>query len=274
MSLLTKKEIESFQMHILSYYQDHGRFFAWRKTGNPYHILVSEIMLQQTQTDRVISKYEAFLQAFPTIQNLADAPLRLILSFWQGLGYNRRALALHKAAQIIVQEKRGVIPNSTEQLQQLPGIGPYTAGAICAFAFNMPTVFIETNIRAVFIHFFFKETSKIHDKNIRTLVKQTLYQKDPRSWYYALMDYGVLLKKKTKNPNKKSIHYTVQSKFKGSNREIRGTIIRLLTKHLALSYEMIIVHLNIEPERIKKIIYHLCSEGLLKENKGTFFIPN
>lgn len=269
---LTKQEIAEFQAHILEYYQQQGRTFAWRTTNNPYHILVSEIMLQQTQTHRVINKYEAFLQTFSTIQMLAEAPLRSVLSLWQGLGYNRRGMALHKAAQIIAQEYKGQIPNCPEKLQKLPGIGPYTAGAICAFAYNIPTIFIETNIRAVFIQFFFNGLSKIKDKDIQKLVEQTVHKNDPRSWYYALMDYGVKLKKSTKNPNKKSAHYIIQSKFEGSDRQIRGAIIRLLTENLALSYETIILQLGAEPKRVKKIIFSLYREGFIKHDKGTYFI--
>ena len=153
-----------FQTELLSFYQKEGRSFLWRNTQNPYHILVSEIMLQQTQADRVVPKYELFLLNFPTLQSLADAPLREVLTLWQGLGYNRRAMGLHKAAQIVAYEYQGMVPDCQEKLMQLPSIGPYTAGAVCAFAFNQPTVFIETNIRSVFIHFFFQGLTKIPDR--------------------------------------------------------------------------------------------------------------
>lgn len=272
--IVTQKQIIDFQNHILAYYTQKGRIFAWRTTNNPYHILVSEIMLQQTQTDRVIPKYEAFLKEFPTIEALAQAPLRAVLSLWQGLGYNRRGMALHQAAKIIAEKYEGKIPECPQTLDLLPGIGPYTAGAVCAFAFNRATPIIETNIRSVFIHFFFQGLTKIHDNDILQLVEKTLYKQDPRSWYYALMDYGAMLKKKTKNPNKKSAHYATQSKFEGSDRQIRGAVIRLLTKHIALPKETIILQLGAEVARTEKILESLCTEGLIEMKAEIYSIPS
>ncbi len=201
----------------------------WRKTKNPYKILVSEVMLQQTQVTRVLEKYPEFLKAFPTVNILAEAPLSQVLKVWQGMGYNRRALALKRMAEKIVTGHKGKIPRERHLLEALPGIGPYTAGAVRAFAFNEPEVFIETNIRRIFIHHFFIEKREVSDQEILPLIQTTLDTDNPREWYYALMDYGAQLPKITKtNHNKQSKHYTKQSTFKGSLRELRGKIIRVL----------------------------------------------
>ena len=259
---------------IWQHYNKNRRDFAWRTTHDPYHILVSEIMLQQTQTHRVAPKYNAFLQRFPTISDLAQAPLADVLFMWQGLGYNRRAKSLHAACKKIIENHNGIFPQTKDALLLLPGIGPYTSGAVCSFAFNQPQIFIETNIRAVFIHFFFQNKSNVHDKEIYPLIEETFDTKNPREWYYALMDYGVLLKKNTANPARKSAHHTIQSKFEGSDRQIRGAIIRLLTESVALPYESIILNISKDEERVKKILYQLCKEEMIVKNKDLFRLPH
>src|ERR1700751_788981 len=140
-------QIAAFKEFVWHFYEQNKRDFAWRHVDNPYFVVVSEIMLQQTQTQRVISKYEEFIAAFPDFKSLAAASLRDVLLVWQGLGYYRRARFLHQLAQIVVNEHGGALPQDQKVLQTLPGIGPNTAGSICAFAFNKPVVFIETNIR-------------------------------------------------------------------------------------------------------------------------------
>ncbi len=238
---VTSPLIKEFRRIIYDNYQSAGRPFPWRETEDPYAILVSEIMLQQTQTDRVVPKYLAFLEMFPDFPALANAPLNDVLMMWQGLGYNRRGKALRDIAQMVVERFGGVLPDKYDDLLGLPGIGPYTAGAVCAFAFNQPVVFMDTNIRRVFIHFFFPDQEKVKDKEIELIVEQTLDRKQPREWYSALMDYGALFKKKGSrqkrgggegevNPNRRSAHYTRQSKFEGSDRQIRGAILRELLK--------------------------------------------
>lgn len=271
MKKITQKKFSSI---IWNYYNANKRDFAWRTTNDPYHILVSEIMLQQTQTHRVVPKYTAFIKRFPTVTDLAQSPLADLLFMWQGLGYNRRAKSLHSTCKAIVQNHNGAFPTTPEELIKLPGIGPYTSGAVCTFAFNKPHVFIETNIRAVFIHFFFQHKTEIHDKELYPLIEQTVDTKNPREWYYALMDYGVLLKKKMPNPTRKSAHHTVQSKFEGSNRQIRGAVIRLLTEHVALSYENIILNIETEEERVKKVLYQLCKEEMIMEHNNIFKLPH
>ncbi len=224
-------KVRQFQQKIWGYYEAHGRDMPWRNTRNPYRIFVSEIMLQQTQVERVKEKYLLFLKSFPSFEVLAEASLPEVLRVWQGLGYNRRAAYLLRSAQIIVNEHDAKLPREEEMLITLPGIGRGTAGSVLAFAFNLPTVFIETNIRRVFIHEFFKDQKNITDEDIRELVRRTLVKDNPREWYYALMDYGSFLAKELEgNPNRVSLTYRKQATFKGSRREVRGIIIRLLLK--------------------------------------------
>lgn len=265
---LTKNKIISFQQFIWEYYAINGRQFAWRHVDDPYKIVVSEIMLQQTQTYRVAPKYELWIQEFPTFAALAEAPLRDILSVWQGLGYNRRAMALQKIAQKIMAEFEGKLPANPEILETFPGIGPATARSICAFAFNFPGVFIETNIRAVYIHSFFPGKNEIHDKELYPLVEQTVDKKNPREWYYALMDYGVMLKAEHKNPSRKSAHHVKQSKFEGSDRQIRGMILKFLTNRGAIKEEELIKMTKKESERVLKIMNELIGEGFIKKDNG------
>lgn len=218
-------QTKTFQKKIWNFYKAGKRTFPWRETTDFYKILVSEVMLQQTQTHRVVPKYHAFLDKFPTIQKLAKGSNEDVLRMWSGLGYNRRALYLKRTAEIIIQSSDKLTP---EFLVTLPGIGPNTAGSIFVFSTNKPHVFIETNIRRVFIQEFFKDQDNISDKSILEFIEQTLDVKQPRDWYYALMDYGAYLAKHQTNPNRKSKHYTKQSRFEGSLRQARGKILKIL----------------------------------------------
>lgn len=219
-----------FQQRIYAFYHEHGRHdLPWRKTNDPYKIFISEIMLQQTQVPRVIEKYNEFVTTLPSFASVVSAPQSEVIRLWQGLGYNRRALFLKRSADMIETQFQGKIPNTTDKLLTLPGVGPNTAGSLLAFVYNQPAVFIETNIRRVFINEFFKDRKKITDKNILPLIEKLLDKKNPREWYYALMDYGTLLAKR-ENVNQKSAHYTKQSTFKGSKREVRGMILKLLSE--------------------------------------------
>jgi len=259
---LDRKQIEKFQKIIYDYYTIFGRPFPWRDTTDPYRIFVSEVMLQQTQTKRVLPKYLAFIQKFPDFLALANASQYDLLQAWQGLGYNRRALSLQKSAQLIMHEYDGILPSDPEKLILFPGIGPATAASIAAFAFNSPTVFVETNIRVVFFQFFFQEKDAIHDNEILHLVEQTVttglsvVTNSPRTWYYALMDYGVMLKAQGVNPIKKSKHYTKQSTFQGSDRQIRGAILREL--------------INSRQQTVAEIVTTLKKTLPKKENVTTF----
>jgi A/G-specific adenine glycosylase len=275
---ISDEGIRQFREIIYNYYRSHERSFKWRSTHNPYFILLSELMLQQTQTDRVVAKYDLFVSTFPTIQDLASARIKDVLSLWQGLGYNRRAYALHSICTNIVQRYNGVVPDTPEELITLKHIGPYTSGAICAFAYNKPTVFIETNIRSVFIKLFFDGEDNIHDKDIFPLIEQTVDKSDPRNWYYALMDYGVMLKKMFKNPNTKSKHYAKQSKFEGSDRQIRSFILKQLLIFHTCSYDDLyhLIKDNLgahDHDRISHIIDKMIKQELLVYTDNMYFLP-
>lgn len=266
------KQIKQFQKTVWNYYKTSARHnLPWRKNINPYRIWISEVMLQQTQVDRVVKFFDAWMKQFPTVQKLANASQIEILKQWKGLGYNSRAIRMKQAAQAIVSDYKGRFPGEYEELQKLPGIGPYTAGAISAFAHNQPIAIIETNIRRVFIHHFFQDHTDVHDEDILELIEKTLDKKNPREWYWALMDYGSFLgrtlniKGKKYNPNVQSKHYTKQSKFQGSDREIRSNILQLLLRNnnsiskIKLAKE--IKNLSDDSERIAKIMNQMNREG-------------
>jgi A/G-specific adenine glycosylase len=269
---LSPQRIRRFQQRIYDHYRKNGRVLPWRRTHDPYKILLSELMLQQTQVKRVFEKYKEFLRRFPTIQSVARAPLRAIFEQWQGLGYNRRALALKKLAVIIVDRYGGRIPREIEVLKALPGVGAATAGAVCAFALDKPVVFIETNIRSVFIHFFFRDRGEVKDSEIFPLVEQTLDAKRPRDWYYALMDYGASLKEKLPNPGRRSAHYTRQSPFEGSLRQVRGMILRTLVKQPVISEPALVKAINRDAVMVRQALKRLRTEGFIVKKRKRFFI--
>lgn len=265
--------IGQFQETIYRNYYIQGRSFPWRETSDPYHILVSEIMLQQTQTERVIVKYGPFIATFPDFQTLLEAPIKNILMVWQGLGYNRRVLNLKSIAQKVVTEHKGSLPAILEELTALPGIGQATAGSILAFAFNIPIAFIETNIRRVFIHFFFADRDMVYDGEILPLVDATLDRRNTRQWFYALMDYGVMLKGASTNLNRKSAHYKRQSPFEGSERQVRGRIIKALIACRKASPMQLSTTLHIDLARITSNLLELEREGLLERFGDGYRIP-
>lgn len=275
MSTLSAEKIKEFQCVILDNFYKNGRDFPWRNTRNPYKILVSEMMLQQTQTLRVLPKYKAWLELFPDVQSLSNASMSDVLAAWSGLGYNRRARFLQQSCNIICTAYDGVFPQTAVELEKLPGIGWYTSRAVTTFAFNAPEIFVETNIRSVFIFFFFKEvTDKVFDKEILSLVEQTMYYDNPRVWYYALMDYGAELKKRVVNPSRKSTNYAKQSKFDGSLRQARGAILRHLLKNKASTIESIAEAEHIDFYRIQKAADLLCKEQLIFKRDATYEIKN
>ena len=206
------------------------RDMPWRRDTRPYYVLVSEIMLQQTQVDRVIPKFEAFIAAFPDIAALSAAPLSAVVTLWSGLGYNRRAKFLHEAASKVVADYDGVIPDTLEALMTLPGVGVNTAGAIMAYSFNQPVTFIETNVRTVYFYHFFEGDALVTDRELRAVVEATADTEHPREWYWALMDYGAYLKARGVGRIDKSHHYKKQSALKGSVREVRGQIVKELAR--------------------------------------------
>ena len=252
----------------------------WRETIDSYRILVSEIMLQQTQVSRVEEKYPKFIKAFPNFKALDRTQPAKVYGVWQGMGYNRRALALKKTAHIVVNDYKSTLPKTHEELCALPGIGKATASSIMAFAFNLPAVFVETNIRTVFIHFFFKNRKKVADEEILPLVEQSLYKKNPRVWYWALMDYGAMLKKSGEDKNIRSKHYKKQGRFEGSRRQKRGKILKILFDCNGLNIKEMCDRLKVtsegkkkvKREEIKVIVDELILEGMVREEKGRYFL--
>lgn len=260
---------QDFQEVVWDYYRHNGRDMPWRQpeangSFDPYKIMVSEIMLQQTQVSRVIPKYEAFIARFPNIQQLAQAPLAEVLGEWSGLGYNRRAKFLHQAAQYITNEEKSKFPETLNTLSNLPGVGEHTAGAIMVYAYNQPVAFLETNIRTVYIHHFFADhPDLVSDKQLLPLVTDTIDLENPREWFWALMDYGSYLKATVGNVSRQSKHYTKQSTFKGSKRQIRGQIIQLLV--IAPKSEMALTKAIPDP-RLSEILNDLQKEGLITKH--------
>jgi A/G-specific adenine glycosylase len=262
-------ELRQFQATVWDYYHDHGRDLPWRhEPFDPYRILVSEIMLQQTQVPRVIPKYEAFLKQFPTLKSLAVAPLADVLIAWSGLGYNRRAKYLHEAS-----KQLAILTNpwTLEDLTVCKGIGTNTAAAIITYAYNQPLVFVETNIRTVFIHHFLANAELIDDRELLPLVKATLDHEHPREWYWALMDYGSYLKTTVGNAARSSRHYFKQSAFAGSKRQIRGQVLRLLGTGKRTLNEL---RSAIPDERLNDVLAELVREGLIQQRVDFYLLAS
>jgi len=206
----------------------HHRDLAWRYIDDAYAVLVSEIMLQQTQVSRVEKYWPRFLKTFPTLDALASADTSLVLEHWQGLGYNRRALALKRTAEECALRFEGELPRTYDELLKLPGIGPATAGGVMAFAYQKLALYLETNVRTVFLHELFPHEEGVSDKTLEPLVLETCSKEDPRGWYYALLDYGAYLKSIMPNPSRRSKHHSKQSAFEGSKRQKRAELVRIV----------------------------------------------
>jgi A/G-specific adenine glycosylase len=288
---LSPSSVRAFRELIYHFYRTNRRAFPWRRTRNPYRILVSEFMLQQTQTARVETRYGAFLRAFPRISALAKAPAREVLSLWQGLGYNRRALALRNAARMVVERHGGRLPRSPDELVKLPGVGKATAAALSAFAYGEPRVLVETNIRRVFIHYFFRDREGVRDTEIAPVAAAVLDREDPRNWYYALMDHGVYLRKHFPNANRRSAHYAAQSPFEGSSRQLRGSahyaaqspfegssrqlrgkILRALVSSGGMTRAALAKAVGSRPEKVHGAVAALVEEGFLRKKGMRFTI--
>ena len=224
---ISLERLEEFSATVWERGRELYRDLPWRDTHDPYAILLSEVMLQQTQVSRVMGRWEQWLETFPTIADLASAPLPPVLELWQGMGYNRRALNLKRCAEEVVAMHDGVVPSDKKALLALPGIGPSTSAGVRIFAFRQPDMYLETNERAVFIHELFPGRESVADKELVSLVEATCPQDARvRAWYYALLDYGAYLKKTMPNPTRRSKHYTRQSKFEGSHRQKRAYLLR------------------------------------------------
>ena len=229
-------------------------------------------MLQQTQVPRVIEKYKEFLKKFPNVHALAKASLADVLKVWSGLGYNRRGKYLHDTAKEIV-----AVGNIREALaSSLPGVGPYTRAAVRVFAFNEPDILIETNIRAAYIHHFYPFRTRrvlnglVSDKKILPLAQKAAEGQDPREWHWALMDYGAYLKRSGVRNNSRSAHYTKQSKFEGSLRQVRGEILRELHKGPVNPMRSDLIGFG--KEKVKKALVGLKRDGLIVKEKGKWRI--
>ena len=263
-------DTKKFQRIIKEYYRNNKRNLPWRTTKDPYKIHVSEVMLQQTQVSRVIPKYLSFVKNFPTTQALSEAKLADILVEWQGLGYARRAIFLKQCAEKVSKEYGGKFPKDLKTLCSLPGIGPATAGDIMAFAWNIPVTVIETNIRSVFIHFFFPNKRKVTDKEIIPLIERSLDKKNPREWYWALFDYGSFLKK-TGNPSVRSAHYTKQTPFKGSYRQKRSRIIKILLEKSRTERKIQEIS-QYEKSLVSKILLDLQKSQFIRKTASNLYI--
>ena len=266
---LSARIVSAFRAAVYAHHRTNSRPMPWRETADPYHILVSEIMLQQTQVERVRSKYTEFIDAFPDVPSLAAAPLSDVLQVWQGLGYNRRAIFLKRCTEEIESSYCGQFPHSIAELQSLPGIGPYTARAVAAFAFGIAEPLIETNIRTVFIHLFFHGSDNVCDSQLLPLIATTLDRDNPREWYYSLMDYGVMLKQTLPNPGRRSRHHTQQSRFEGSNRQLRSRMLREIMKRPLMTLAELVAHLAAEREAVERNLDEMQREGfLVKQGSG------
>lgn len=263
-------KISDFKEFVLDWYTQNGRHdLPWRGEFEPYHVFLSEIMLQQTQVPRVLEKFKLFLSNYHDIHSLAAASQSEVLRDWKGLGYNRRALFLHRSAIEIVERYQGILPDDEASLLQLPGIGTATARAMLAYAYNKPVIYIETNIRATFIHHFFADQDNVSDSQLEPIARECLGGVEPRHWYSGLMDYGTWLKKAHGNPNRRSKHYSVQSKFEGSDRQLRGKILDLLLEEPA-NYEELNAALPGEEHRLQRIINDLQKEGFVHEEQAKY----
>ena len=267
---------EIFKEKVMQYYDSHGRnHLPWRKGVTPYRVLVSEVMLQQTQVERVIPYFKRWVKHYPSFKKLSEAPKHEVLKLWSGLGYNRRALALHKTAHILSHKRT---PKNQKELQKLPGIGPYTAGAILNFAFNQWTPFIDTNIRRVFLFHFFNGKENVRDEEVLTTMERVGYDRTPREWGYALMDYGAFLKTQLQeNPNRKSSHYKKQKPFLYSTRYWRSRILKILLERGKIEREKLISLIAKEAKsptqrEVEKILTKMEEEGFLLKNDGDILL--
>ena len=252
------------------------RDLPWRNIDDAYGVLVSEVMLQQTQVARVLRYWERWMSLFPTIDALAAADTPLVLETWQGLGYNRRALALKRCCEECSANRSGMLPRTVDELVALPGIGPATAAGVMAFAYNLPSIYIETNVRSVFLHELFPSSDGVSDKQLQPFVADACPSEGARAWYYALLDYGAHLKTQVANPSRRSAHHVRQSKFEGSHREKRSFVLKYVLAspegvlpgevRAALdAYEQKAGRALVEPDTFDALIAELVGEGFFRQ---------
>jgi len=262
---ISREKIQRFQKKVFSFYQKNKRDLPWRKTTDPYKILLSELMLQQTQVKRVILYYDKWIARWPTIDALASASLSKVLQMWMGLGYNTRAVNLHITARKIVTEFNSDVLKAMKQYKELPGIGRYTSQAVQIFSSNENLFTVDTNIRRIFICEFDLST-KIPEKELWGLAERCLPLGKSRDWHNALMDYGALHLTARKTGIKPK---TQQSRFEGSNREIRAKILRcLLTNSTSLSE--LEKKLGIKQKRLRSILDKMINEKIIAKRNNTY----
>ena len=283
---LSAEAVAAFRETVWRFYKEHGRSLPWRETRDPYRVLVSEFMLQQTQVSRVLPKYLTFVERFPGISALAAAPLDRILVVWSGLGYNRRALWLKRIADTTAREGAGRLPRTLAGLRALPGVGPATAAAVAAFAYGEAHPFVETNIRTVIAHHFSCAAdggdAMLPEKDIAALVEATLDRDDPRNWYYALMDYGSALKRQGiggggRSPGRRE-------PYAGSRRALRSAVLRVLLETSGATRTEVVISLgasgtnpgessvNGEDTRLDEVLAALVAEGFLVLEGGLYHV--
>lgn len=271
MQLVTEKGIELY------------RDLPWRNIADPYAVLVSEVMLQQTQVSRVKRYWSRWMELFPTVDALAAADTATVLEMWQGLGYNRRALALKRACEACSADNGGLLPRTVDELVKLPGIGPATAAGVVSFAYDEPSVYIETNVRSVFLHELFPDREEVSDKQLVPYVADTCPNQGARAWYYALLDFGAHLKSQIANPSRRSKHYARQSKFEGSRREKRSFLLKqVLAAPDGIELEELAARLDEHEQQAKRsavdrdlfeaIVSELIDEGFFRW-EGELLIP-
>ncbi len=265
--------LEAFRAAVWEHFHANRREMPWRDVDDPYAVLVSEVMLQQTQVARVTERYREWLEAFPTVDALAAAPLAVVLEHWQGLGYNRRAIALKRAAEQAVERFGGRLPCDEAALRSLPGVGPATASAVLNYAFRQPSPFIETNVRAVFLHHFFADADGVPDSALMPLVEATWDRVDPRGWGYALMDYGVHLKRTAANPSRRSSHHARQSPFEGSKRQKRARLLRAVLADPGAPAESYAEGLGTGLPEADALLHELAIEGFLVCEDDRWTVP-
>jgi len=268
-------EVAAFRRVVWHHAGRYGRYtLPWRGAHTTaYHVLVSEAMLQQTQVDRVVPYYRAFIGQFPNVRTLAEAPLSSVLVAWQGLGYNRRAKRLHEAAQRILKDHGGRVPKDITTLETLPGIGPYTARATAAFAYNTDTIFVETNIRTAIIYHFCAHRKKVCDADIKELLVKALPQGRAKEWYAALMDYGAHLKRSGVRVNTRVSGYAKQKPFSGSDREARGTILKVLATSPRSVRTLANLLGTVRKPQLTHVLSALRAEGMVVARKGRYALP-
>lgn len=275
--------VQAFNNKLLREGQNLYRDLEWRNTYDPYEIWISEVMLQQTQVSRVQERWTQWIEMFPTVDALASASQVEVLQLWQGLGYNRRALLLKRAADYISASLHGIMPQNVLELEALPGIGPATAAGIVSFAFNKPALYLETNVRSVLLHEFYPTKDQVSDDTLYTLLALLLPDRDYKNWYYAFLDYGNYLKLILPNPSRRSKHHSTQSKFEGSHRQKRSFLLRMILslddgelmsfsalRNALNSFEESEGRIALGDDYVREILRELIREGFVKNYKDGY----